>query len=684
MSQLPLSASVAAALLGRPHLLVLDNFEHIVAAAPVVAELVGRCPDLHVLVTSRVVLHVQGEQDYPVPPLGMPASRAGSTSSTPPVEVLAGYDAVALFLERARLVQPDFALTDSNAPAVVDICRRLDGLPLAIELAAARTNVLTPPALQARLTNRLQVLTGGARDQPARHQTLRSAIAWSYDLLNGPEQMLFRRLAVCAGGSTLDAAEAIAGDVGGVDILDGIAVLVDSSLMRRDEPDEEPRFIMLETIREYALEQLVRSGDEETTRALHAAWCLDLAERVAPELTGPDEARWLDRLAAEHDNLHAALRWLLERGEVEPALRIATGIWPYWFFRTHITQGYELLEQALAQDAAVSPVLRADALREAATFANIVGAHERAHQLLDESVALSRSAGYDGGIARALLVRANVIDEEGDEARATQLYAEGVVALRRVGEHPWLGITLTFLGQLLYRKGERERGSALIEEALGVCRECGFVWGIGVALNARGLCLLDRRDYAHAYDDYRESLTLWLSLGDRWRVIRTLTQLGVVAAGGGLAEQAARLLGAGEAQHEQTGLAMMRTTLVGRDAAVAEMRARLGDAAFEAAWDAGRALSVEEAVAEALAVTIPDATSAAIKGRPVSAALAGLTARELEVLRLLVAHQTDRQIAEALYLSPRTVGWHVTHILTKLGVDGRAEAADVARRDRLV
>jgi predicted ATPase/DNA-binding CsgD family transcriptional regulator len=680
----PLLDSVSTALSGRRLLLVLDNFEHVVAAAPVVTELLARCPELHILVTSRVTLRVQGEQEYPVPPLGLPARGPGRTWSVPPPTELAGFDAITLFVQRARAVQPDFALTDANTLAVVEICHRLDGLPLAIELAAARVNVLSPQALLARLANRLQLLKGGARDQPARLQTMRSAIAWSFDLLDPDEQALFWRLSVCAGGFTLDAAEAIVGDTDG-DVLDGLAALVDSSLVRRDDwVGGEPRFVMLETIREYGLEQLALSGGEQVARDRHAAWCLTLAEQAAPELTGPHQTRWLDRLETEHDNFQAALRWLLERGDGERALRIATSVWLYWFFRTHFAHAREVLEQALALDAVVSSVVRADALVVAAFFAEHMGAYERAHELLDDGLALARSAGYDYGVAQAIVVRADVVMEQGDEARAAQLYAEAVDHLRAVGDRLWLGVALAHLGRLIYFQDDRRRGVALVEEALAICRECGFAWGIALALSVRGFSLLDQGAYARAGDAYRECLAIWLLLGDRWRVVRMLVQLAVVAAGGGLPEQAARLFGAGEALLETFGVATMRTMQVGRDDAVAATRARLGADVFAAAWAAGRALTLDQAVAEALALVIPEAPIGSVVARDTPGTPARLSPRELEVLRLLVAGHTDRQIADALFISHRTAQGHVAGIFNKLGVNSRTAAATAAIRDGLV
>jgi predicted ATPase/class 3 adenylate cyclase len=327
-------------------LLVLDNFEQVIAAVPVVTALHAACPRLKSLVTSREVLRLQGEHEFPVPPLAVPDLR-----HLPASERLSQYAAAALFIQQASAVKPDFMVTNDNAPAVAEICVRLEGLPLAIELAAARSKLLSPQALLARLGSRLELLRGGARDLPARHQTLRGAIAWSYDLLSPDEQALFRRMAVFVGGCTLEAAEAVCRAAGPpeLDVLEGMTSLVDKSLLRQEEEaNREPRFQMLETIREYGLECLTTSGELESARRAHATDYLALAEEAEPELTGPQQGVWLHRLETEHDNLRAALQWSQARQDAETGLRLGGALWRFWLVRGYLREGRERLGRLLA------------------------------------------------------------------------------------------------------------------------------------------------------------------------------------------------------------------------------------------------------------------------------------------------------------------------------------------------
>ncbi|MFQ5794790.1 MAG: BTAD domain-containing putative transcriptional regulator [Candidatus Bipolaricaulia bacterium] len=399
----PLLDILKASLRGKQMLLVLDNFEQVVAAAPQVVELVAACPQLKVLVTSREPCHVRGEHVFPVPPLALP----GSDGKRPlAIERLTQYEAVRLFIERAVAVKPDFAVTDENAPAVAEICIRLDGLPLAIELAAARIKLLSPQALLARLGNRLKLLTGGARDLPACQQTLRDTIDWSYDLLNTGERTLFERLSVFVGGGTLEAAEAVC--IGAdnlelkMDILDGLASLVDKNLLRRKEQaDGEPRFLILETIREYGLERLEASGESEAIRRTHADYYLALAEQAEPKLEGPDQRMWLDRLEVEHDNLRAALVWFEQNGEAEAELRLGGALWGFWHMRGYLSEGRRWLEGALAkgEDRDVSASVRAKALHGAGVLTHEQGDYERATVLYEESLDLRRELGDKPGVA---------------------------------------------------------------------------------------------------------------------------------------------------------------------------------------------------------------------------------------------------------------------------------------------
>ncbi len=385
----PLSETLAHALRGRHLLLVLDNFEQVVAAASDLTQLLAKCPRLTILVTSRASLRVRAEYEYPVVPLPLPQADDETGMSSP---------AVALFVERACSVRPEFDLTEANARTVAEICRRLDGLPLAIELAAARVKVLSPQALLARLTDRLRLLTGGARDLPDRQQTMRGAIAWSHDLLAPEEQVLFRRLAVFAGGFTLEAAEAVvpaAGD-SGIDVLEGVASLVDKSLVRRTErPGDEPRFGMLETVREYARDRLAESGEQTAVQGRHLGWCLALAEAAEPELRSAGQGTWLGRLETEHDNVRAALTWAGEGVEPESralGLRLAASLYTFWFVRSHWAEGREWLEELLGTGGPPSAE-RAKALFAAGIMALRAGNPAAAAAHHEASLEMARGVG---------------------------------------------------------------------------------------------------------------------------------------------------------------------------------------------------------------------------------------------------------------------------------------------------
>jgi len=386
-------------------LLLLDNFEQVVSAAPQLAELLAVCPLLKILVTSRASLHLHGEHEFPVPPLAVP-----DLARLPECESLELYAAVALFLERAQAIKPDFQLTKANARAIAEICARLDGLPLAIELAAARLKLLPPQALLARLEHRLRVLTSGAQNLPVRQQTLRNTIAWSYDLLDTPEQRLFRQLSIFVGGCTLEATEAVCtipGEAAG-QVVNGVATLIDKSIVQQTEQEGEPRLLMLETIREFGLELLVEQQEMEPARAAHAVYYLRLAEEADAWLWGPQLLAWLKRLEREHDNLRAALSWSLEpvsgveagyRKEV--ALRLGGALHRFWLSHAHFSEGLTFLERALAASIGAATARRAKALVVAADLASGVD-NQRAEALAEEALVLYREVGDIMGTARSL------------------------------------------------------------------------------------------------------------------------------------------------------------------------------------------------------------------------------------------------------------------------------------------
>src|SRR5215207_9814753 len=423
----PVIDRLKAALRDQQHLLVLDNFEQVVAAAPLVADLLASCPGLSVLITSRMRLRLSAEREHVVPPLTLP-DREGSAKG----DDIARSGAVQLFTERAQAVKDDFVLTPENGPTIAEICHRLDGLPLAIELAAARIKVLPPSALRARLEQRLPVLTGGGRDLPERQQTMRDAIAWSYDLLSEAEQRLFRRLAVFVGGFTLEAAEAVAGnpDQHGLDVFDGVASLVEKSLVHQDaKPGNHPRFLMLETAREFALELLEQSDEAEAIHTRHAAFFVEVAAPVASRFFGSEQRLDLARLAAELPNLRAAATWALKHGNADIALRLGVTTQPLMYMRARGQEAVQWLEAALAMPGDANPGVRADALFAAASMAEPMGDLERAAVLADESLTLARAHGDRVRAARALNVLAIAPEFSGDFARAAELYAEGLAQL---------------------------------------------------------------------------------------------------------------------------------------------------------------------------------------------------------------------------------------------------------------
>ncbi|HEU0116908.1 MAG TPA: tetratricopeptide repeat protein, partial [Thermomicrobiales bacterium] len=522
-------------------LLVLDNVEQVIDAAPSVANLLAACPGLQVLATSRMPLRIAGEQELIVPPLPLPAADDVSP------ETLLRSEAVRLFVDRAQAVKSGFALDRSNAAAVGEICRRLDGLPLAVELAAARAKLLPPDAILRRLDNRLALLTGGGRDRPERQQTLRGTIAWSHDLLPPEEQALFARLAVFSDGFSLEAAAAIAGADPPLplDVFDGIASLFDKSLLRRDDAsadDAAPRFTMLQTIQEFARERLLASADAVASQDAHADFFLDLALAAEPALTGADDAGRLDALEREHGNLRAALEWRRRQGDGAGALRLAAALWRFWWVRGHIAEGRTRLAAVLAlaapPEAAAS---RAAALDGAGVLAEIQGDLDAAAALHDEALTLSRQTDNSLGVARALGNLGVVAHDRGDLDRARALLEESLTLARQSADAALIATVLNDLGSVARRGGDLARGEALYAESLALRRQAGNASEIARALHNLGIIAGSRGDYAQAQPLFEESLALYERAGDRWGQAGTLNSLGEIARlGGDLAGAIAR------------------------------------------------------------------------------------------------------------------------------------------------
>ncbi|MDQ3856376.1 MAG: tetratricopeptide repeat protein, partial [Chloroflexota bacterium] len=473
-------------------LLVIDNFEQVADAAPVVTELLADCPRLKVMVTSRAPLRLRGEHEYPVAPLSTPDPK-----HLPDLQTLTQYDAVRLFIERAREVRPDFEVTNETAPAVAEICHRLDGLPLALELAAVRTKLFQPQALLQRLSNRLKLLTGGARDLSGRQQTLRAAIDWSYDLLSEEEKLLLARLSVFAGGSRFEAVEEVCDADGTLDILDGVQSLVDKSLVRQSEGvGGETRFVMLETIREYAGEKLEAMGEADKLRERHAEYLLRLAEEAEPHLRGSQQMLWLDRLDEEHDNVRVALACCLEQRKTEQGLRLATALARFWDTRGYYSEGRRWLEAFLASSGAdeSSPALQARALLGAAWLAHDQDDFLQADALFEESLRLGRARGEPGPVAAVLAHRAVMARGQGQYAKATELVEESLRVARGADNLADVAYALFRLGLVVREQGDYSRAAAAYQECLQAYRTLGDAGGAAFALLGLGDIARDQGD----------------------------------------------------------------------------------------------------------------------------------------------------------------------------------------------
>jgi predicted ATPase len=589
-------------------LLVLDNCEHVAAAAPGVADLLETCPALAVLATSRMALHLRGEHEYLVAPLELPPAASHADLAHAPDRLLE-YPAAALFVERARAVRPDFALTAVNAPVVAEICARLDGLPLAIELAAVRVKLLPPQALLLRLDHSLGFLVGGARDLAERQQAMRSTIAWSENLLSAGERALFRRMGVFAGGCALEVAEAVCTAPEGAEPLDGdvledLGVLVDQSLVQQREEGGESRFGMLQVIREYALERLEVSGEAEALRRAHAAFVLGLVERAEPELTGSDAGTWLDRLEVEHDNLRTALDWLWKRGEVETGLRVVATVFRFWMVRGHLREGRMWAERLLAltpKDAGAGFAgIRARALRAAGVLALYQGDDAAAGSWLEQAAALAREVGDSRTVANVLSSLGVLMLGQHNLARADAYLEESLALMRAVGGRRDVASVLTNLGIAVYFQGDLARTADVFTEALAVSRQVSDRDLVATNLANLSSVALRQGEVDKAEALGREALALYWELADQRRCAVGLEELASSAGMAGLSERAARLLGAASALREALGTPQPPQEQAETEQATAAARSTLGEAAWAAAFAAGRALPLEQAIAEAL------------------------------------------------------------------------------------
>jgi predicted ATPase/DNA-binding CsgD family transcriptional regulator len=706
-------------------LLVLDNFEHLVPAALFLAELLASCARLTLLVTSRAVLHLSGERDLPIPSLGLPARHSLPARGADAMAVVGRADAVRLFVDRAAAIRPDFALTAENGPVIAEVCRRLDGLPLAIELAAARIRVLPPRALLTRLEHPLPLLSGGARDQPPRLRDLRDTIAWSYDLLPAGEQALFRRLAIFVGGCTLSGIAAVweQGGAGGPDLIDGMTALVDASLVgAREGPDGEPRFVMLETIREYALTRLVAAGEAAESARRHAAYYAALAAEAAPRLLrGRAQDLWLARLAHDLDNLRAALDWSLAAEPDAPTgVRTAGHLWRFWHVHGHITEGRDRLEALLARARAAPPDGKdtaaharawyalgtlaqfqgdlaparaalqtcvaawrslgdrpglADALLRIGMVAQQQGDAERAAAFLEEALALYRMLQDDGGIADALLHLGLGAHRRGDHAAARVLLDRSRATRDAKGDYVGIGPALSALGYLALEQGDTATARRVFERRLALHRQLADQRSIALAISSLGTLALAEGDRTAARARYAEALRAWPAAGERGGIGFLLACVAVLALTDDDPARAWRLAGAAERLDQEFGPPIAPSLHLRLEHMLLRLRRAASGATAAAAWGAGGMLSLDEAVCEALALCAPPQHGAVDVAAARGAGLTGLTPREREVAALLAHGLSNRQIGAALVITEGTANLHVKHILAKLGLTRRAQVA---------
>lgn len=747
----------------RHTLLVLDNFEQLLPAATLVGDLLAACLHLKLLVTSRTPLALRSEFQQPVEPLPLPVLPAanGMTAVVTPSfdgEVWAAVSrspAVVLFMTRAAAVRPSLQLTAETAGAVARICSQLDGLPLAIELAAARSKLLSLREIGEHLSDRLQFLTAGYRDLPERHRTLRAAIAWSHDLLSPEEQRVFRLLGVFDGGCTIDAltfiveqdAEQDAGvgsppptattaRAAGADVpqlMTVLTALVDHSLVRRsDGADGESRYQMLDTIREYAVERLEETGDLGATRLLYTAYVQTLAQQTYTHLVGPDQGRWADRMEAEHDNLRAVLRWLIDTKRAAIALELGAASWRFWWSRGYGSEGRRWLNEALRAGGMAPAGVRARALNAIGALAQYQGDYGAAVLALDESLRLWNEIDDRRGAAEALNFLGIIAFRQGDFDEAGARYAEAMRIWRALGDLHGTAMALVNLGTIAHLQGDLTAARALYEDALVLSRQLADSFGTARILSNLGNAAQLQNDYAAAHAYYHESLSISRAIGDRSssmgnvlnnladlelaehhdraadayyrealpllaeqdanaELATTLAGLAAITAMRGHAGQAARVFGAAAALREAIGAPWPPAQQAGIDRRMAPVLQALGDREYGSEIAAGRALPLSQMITLALAADTDETAAASwvapptAEGQPDPGAAAGsLTARELEVLRLLAAGHSNQTIAARLVVSERTVEHHIAHIYRKLDLRGRVDAAAFALRHGLV
>jgi predicted ATPase/class 3 adenylate cyclase len=590
----PLIYTLAEHLSRKHMLIILDNFEQVNDAAPLISELLSSATNLRILVTSRVILHIYGEYDFPVSPLGLP-----NLLHLPPLEQLTQYEAVQLFILRAKAAKPGFNFTSANAHAIAEICCRVDGLPLAIELAAARVRILTPDALLSRLINRLQLLTGGAHNLPTRQQTLRNTISWSYDMLDQNEQNLFARLSVFKSGCTLDAAEMVCRDESNpsFSLIDGLEALVDKSLLKQEEATGTGRFIMLDTIQEYAAEELSEMGKADQTKLLHANFYFKLVKDIRPFLEKSEQAVWYERLEHENANLSSAFQWIIENEPVKVDTQLIEALCLFWFIRGHLTEGRKLLAELLKLPSVSDNLpLYANLLNRAGVLARYQGDYESASTLVNDSLVICRQLDDRQLTADVMANLGFIVLQKTDFAQARELYTQAITTYRQIDNLQGIADSLSHLALIAFYEDNYTTARSFDEESLKIWRSLEDQQGIAWALQRLGNVVFHQGDYQAAYAYFRESMLISTELGFKWGIVYAIEGFASLAVAQGQAEYGLQLAGAASVIRQEVGIPHFAAAKTKYEAALLPARRTLGTDASIDAWEKGQTMELAELV----------------------------------------------------------------------------------------
>jgi non-specific serine/threonine protein kinase len=695
-TNMPLIDAINATIRSRQMLLVVDNFEHVADAALLLTDLLMANPDLTILATSRSVLSVYGEHVYPVPPMSVPVLPDDAPAGTALTRSLLSSDAVQLFVKRASAVRSDFQLTNDNARDVASICRLLDGLPLAIELAAARIGILSPKMLAQRLQRRLPLLDDGPRDVPDRLRTMRNAISWSYDLLDPDEQAVFRRISIYANTWTLtDAVRVVAVSQGAgpsdeFEILDLISSLVDKSLIRQVDTDTEaPHFSMLQVLREFGQEQLEESGEREELQRRHALYMAEIAQAAGPELIGPNQVAWLDRLAEMHPDLQTAFGWAMEHDPPELALELATSLWRFGYTRGHTREGREWIESALER-APERTALRGTALNGAGILANMERNLDDARARHAEALEIATEIGDRRLTGVAHIGLGDCAATKHEFADATYHYDQAERIFRALGDQRNIAAVMTNVGNLLWSQDRLTEAIDTNERARILYTNAGDRRGVAWSATNIGRIAAQEQDYQRAIPNLEQALQYYDQLGDRGGYAEALEGIGQVAIGMGDFARAASLLAAADGLREAVNHPIAPIDREPYNTMIGILRNELGDA-FDSIWNTDSALGFEDVKTLSNEILNDDPAPTAPSPRLARQAEIntlikelGISEREIEVLSLVAAGKTDKDIAEELFIGVRTVQSHVANLLTKLEVNARSAAVARALRAGII